>query len=293
MQRGFLSSVLGFGFFLGFACGFSLRGQVTVEVAYDQDQFLRDESLPLSVRVTNRSGQTLSLGADNSWLVFTVENVEGSVVTKLGEVPVEGPFTIKSSQTAHRLVDLMPYYELKPGRYRIAATVKIREWAQEVVSPPARIEIVNGTTIWEQVVGVPDPDGGPPTARKYMLQQARYLKDLVLYLRVSNEAETQVKRVVPLGKLLSFSRPEAQVDATSQLHLLFQDGPKSFNYSVMNSDGQLMRRERHDYAGSRPRLKPGKDGGIQVTGGVRRLSKTDFPMVSSDTVTNDVPKVAP
>lgn len=286
MKRGFLTSVISWAFLS------STHAQVTVEVAQDQDQYLRDEALPLSVRITNRSGQTLDLGEDNTWLVFTVENMDGSVVTKTEEVPVQGPFTLKSSQTAHRLVDLMPHYELKPGRYRVVATVKIREWGQEVASPPVRIEIVNGTTIWEQVVGIPVEEG-PPVARKYSLQQARYLKDLVLYLRLSHVPDTQVIRVVPLGKLVSFSRPEAQVDSASQLHLLFQDGAKSFNYSIVNPEGRIVRRERHDYADSRPKLKPAEDGKIQVSGGVRRLSKTDLPAFSTENPTNDVPKIAP
>ena len=34
-----------------------VSGQVTVEVLLEQQQFLRDESVPVKVRVTNRSGR--------------------------------------------------------------------------------------------------------------------------------------------------------------------------------------------------------------------------------------------
>ena len=52
--------------------------QVTVEVTQDQDQFLPGEALTTAVRITNRSGQSLRLGEDNDWLVFSVQGREHS-----------------------------------------------------------------------------------------------------------------------------------------------------------------------------------------------------------------------
>ena len=65
-----------------------VSAQVTVELTLEQDQFLPAESLPLAVRITNRSGQNLRLGRGEDWLTFSVEAREGEVVPKLGEVPV-------------------------------------------------------------------------------------------------------------------------------------------------------------------------------------------------------------
>src|SRR5438094_1032763 len=94
-------------------------GQVSVELVLDQEQFLLNESLPVKVRIINRSGQTLQLGQDKDWLTFTVETREGSVVPALGEIPVLGEQAVGSSMVANRRVDLMPYFELtKPGRYK-------------------------------------------------------------------------------------------------------------------------------------------------------------------------------
>src|SRR5215475_12748404 len=80
--------------------------QITVEVLLDQEQFLRDESLPIKVRVINRSGQTLKLGKDNDWLDFVVQDAQGHVLGKVSEVPVRGEFTLESAEMATRLVDL-------------------------------------------------------------------------------------------------------------------------------------------------------------------------------------------
>ena len=51
---------------------FPAMAQVSVEVILPQEQFLRDESLPAKVRVTNRSGQPIDLGAEPNWIVFTI-----------------------------------------------------------------------------------------------------------------------------------------------------------------------------------------------------------------------------
>src|SRR5215472_12959665 len=88
------------------------RGQVTVEVVQDQDQFLPGEALRAKVRVTNHSGQTLRLGAEADWLTFVVQTREGGLVEKFGEVPVKSEFTLESSKVATTRVDLEPYFSL-------------------------------------------------------------------------------------------------------------------------------------------------------------------------------------
>src|SRR5581483_5080914 len=101
---------------------FSASAQIiTVEVKLDQDQFLPGETLPVTVRVVNNSGQTLHLGADASWLQFNIISVDNnSGVLKTAEPPVIEPFDLESSHVATKRLDLEPYYRLKhAGRYRI------------------------------------------------------------------------------------------------------------------------------------------------------------------------------
>jgi len=267
----------------------SLTAQVTVEVLFDQEQFLRDESLPAKVRITNHSGQTLPLGKQPDWLTFAMESRDGAVVSKLGEVPVQEEFSLESSMVAVRRVDLMPYFELsQPGRYRVTAILKIKQWNVDVSSKPKLFEIVRGTKIWEQTFGVPD-SGAPPEVRKYALQQANYLKRLLLYVRLTDETENRVFKVFPVGPLVSFSRPEVQLDKRSNLHLLFQIGARAFIYAVINPDGQIVVRQTHDYARTRPVLKSQEDGQIFVSGGTRRITADDLPASSGAGSTNDVP----
>jgi hypothetical protein len=90
-------------------------------------------------------------------------------------------------------------------------------------------------------------------------------------------SEAKVFRVAPLGVLLSFTTPEAQIDRSSNLHVLFQDRARSFSYCVIAPDGEVIIRQTHDYADTRPRLRPEDDGRIIVSGGQRRILLSDFP----------------
>ena len=254
----------------------ALRAQVTVEVRLEQDQFLPGETLTAAVRVTNRSGRTLRLGEDEDWLSFSVESLEGRVVPHTGEAPVAGAFELETSKVATKRVDLAPYFALtEQGRYSIVATVKIKEWEHLINSSPKNFYIIEGAKLWEQTFGLPQArlnDTNAPEVRRYILQQANYLKGQIrLYLRLTDGTGAKALRVFPIGQLVSFSRPDPQVDRLSNLHVLYANGPHSYSYTLFDPDGELLRREIYDYVGSRPRLQPDEEGNIKVVGGVRRV----------------------
>ena len=259
-----------------------LSAQVSVEVALDQEQFLPGEALSAAVKIRNRSGQTLRLGREPGWLTFSVESQDGFVVTQSGEPPVTGEFTLESSKVATRRVDLAPFFAMtQPGRYSVTATVRIREWNGQVTSDPKGFDIITGAKLWSQDFGVPVPAGATnrsPEVRRYTLQQANNpRKQLRLYLRLTDEPEAKLLKVFPIGPMVGFSRPEPQVDQFSHLHLLYQDGARTFNYTVINPDGDIIVRQTYDYVGSRPRLQTDRDGKFTVTGGARRLTNSDLP----------------
>src|ERR1051325_470501 len=212
-----------------------VRAQVTVEVVQDQDQFLPGETVRTAVRVTNLSGQTLKLGEEDDWLKFWVESGDGLMVAKVGETPVKGEFEVGSSEVATKRVDLLPYFALsKPGRYSVSATVRIKQWDREISSQPRTFFLIDGAKLWEQEFGVPNasgPTNAAPEVRKYILQQANYIKgQLRLYLRLTDGAGKPI-RVFAIGGMVSFSRPEPHVDKFSNLHVLYANGARSYGYT--------------------------------------------------------------
>lgn len=263
-----------------------VSAQVSVEVLLPpgQQQFLAGEALPISVSIINRSGQTLQMGTESDWLTFSVESREGFIVVKTGDVPVEGEFELKSSQRATtRRVDLTPYFVLpKQGRYSVAATVRIREWKGEVTSQPESFEVIEGAKLWSQVFGVPNSaaaTNAPPEVRKFALEQANYPhSQRRLYMRLTDALGSKVFKMVAIGPMVSFGSPNAQLDKASALHVLHQNGARTFSYNVFNPDGEWVVRQSYDYGDSRPRLATDNNGSIGVVGGFRRPAASDLPI---------------
>lgn len=253
--------------------------QVSIELELEQEQFLPSESVRVAVKITNRSGQMLHLGADPDWLTFNVENSDGFVVIKKNEVPVTGEFDLESSQMAIKRVDLQPHFAMtKPGRYKVIATLRIKDWSSQIASPPKHFDLISGVLLWEQDFGVPSETIHVPEARKYSLLQANYLKEqLRLYAQVSDAKMQQVYKVVTLGPMVSFGRPEAQVDRNSRLNVLWQTGAQAFSFSVVNPDGTLAQQEIFDAYNSRPRLTVDDNGKVTIRGGIRRLKPSEYP----------------
>lgn len=265
---------------------FSAPAQVvTVQVGLEQDQFLPGESLVATVCVTNNSGQSLHLGADTNWLRFSVEAADNNFnVPRNSDPPVVGEFDLGSSEVATKRMDLAPYFQMThAGRYRLVATVHIPEWNLDARSPVKEFDVVDAARLWSQDFGVPVPAGVTnqiPVIRKYILEEANYLrKQLRLYVLVGDQSGTRIYKVSAMGPMVSFSRPEAQLDRTSNLHVICQSGAQSFIYSVVNPAGNLTQQEIYDYGNIRPRLDMNAAGEIVVKGGVRRVKPGEFPLV--------------
>ncbi len=138
--------------------------------------------------------------------------------------------------------------------------------------------MILGVKMWEQEVGVPKTPGDTnriPELRTYALQEANYLKQLMLYLQLTGRAG-KVYKVFPIGPMLSFGQPDPKVDQFSNLHVLYQTGARSFSYTVFNTDGDMLVRQTYDVT-TRPRLKVDESGNVQVVGGQRRITSSDVP----------------
>jgi hypothetical protein len=261
-----------------------LSAQVTVEVSTDQDEFLPGEAISVVARITNRSGQTLKLGRGEGWLKFAIEAHDGFLPLKNGDVPVAGEFTLESAQWANVRVNLAPYFQLpKPGHYAISASVSVPEWKQEIRSEKKWFDVIQGARLWEQEFGVPKAPGDTnavPEMRRYALQEANYLRShLMLYVQLT-DVSGKINKVLPIGPMLSFGQPEAKVDRLSNLHVLYQNGPRSFSYNVINPDGEIITRQTYDFT-TRPRVLADPSGNLTVVGGTRRITRDDIPSLNS------------
>jgi hypothetical protein len=275
---------------------FASFGQVQLSLTSDQSQFLPGEEIKIAVRIANFTGRTIRLGGGgNEWLRFGIESLDGGVVARISEVPVDIDLELESASRASFTVDLQPHFELsKAGHYRATAVITLPAAESVVTSRALQFDVIPGSTLWSQEFGVPPPPGKTEAAldrRKYLLQQANYTKQLRLYLRVVDADDNQTFRVLPLGGMVSFSRPEPRVDRLGRLHLLHQEGAKSFAFHLILPDGSVAARRTYDISGTRPKLRVNEDGEIIVVGGVRRVTATDLPKPAdaAETPTKDEP----
>lgn len=273
----------------------SLSAQVTVEVLMGQNQFVANEAVPVRVRIINHSGQTVLFGKED-WLSYSVEAGDGQVVFKTGEPAQPHDFDVRSSEMATTpAVDLEPCFTFtRPGRYKVKATVRIKDWNRTVTSEPATFDVVRGVQIWQQEFGVPQSPTNhrEPELRKYILQQATMSRNMRLYLRVTDAAESTTYRVVPIGAVISFGEPRTRLDKDSNLHLLYQQGAHVYSYLEFTPKGELALRQTYDYAGSAPRLDVDDAGNVGVAGGVRHFAENDVPS-SRPSLTNVIAPPAP
>ncbi len=260
----------------------SQASSVSIDVSLEHDQFLPGEEIRVVVRVTNFSGQPLELGKDNNWLSFSVESREKHILEKYGNPEVTGVFTLESSMTATKRANITPFFNLqKPGRYEVSVRVRLPQWNLEVPSRPVTFDVVRGTKLREIQFGVPPLEEErdlAPEIRKYILQQAEYRKEMKLYIRLTDASEANTLKLFPISKMASFSKPEAQLDKFSNLHVLHRSGQNSFSYCTMNPFGQILTLNRYDFLGdSRPRLGFDEAGRISVRGGSKVVTDNDVP----------------
>jgi hypothetical protein len=263
-----------------FALGAS--AQIDVSVTLEQQQFLPGETLDASVRIANFTGGPLKLGAWPGWLSFTVEAGDGTVVARKGEMPDSGDFTLENATAGTIKFNIAPQFVLdRPGIFKVTATVSPKPGGDAFTSAPVNFDIISGSRLEERVFGHLLPDG-TTERRKFILQQANYLKELRLYLRVSDDIETKTFKVTSLGTTVNFNRPEFLLDRHNHFHVLHQFGSVEYRYHEFAPDGSLLARELWAVAASRPKLKVNADGDVAVVGGVRRLSKSDVPAPSDE-----------
>ena len=283
MNRSLINIYLVFCCFALYCSGFSLsvKAQVTATLELEKTQLLPRESFIVRLKIVNFSGQTLVFGEDNNWLQFQIEDEFGEVLSPISDPPkVEGRFTVESSIRATKQVDLSSYYALeKAGSYRLTAKLYVKQWGRLLPVNPVKFDVVNGSVLWQQMFGVPIKKGeelGQPKRRRYVLQKAKNLKMMTLYVRLDDGPGGRVHKVFPVCPMVTFNEPRAQVDPTGNLHVLCQSGARIYNYSVLSPDGVIKIRHHYQIVGSRPRLSF-KEGKIVVVGGFKLLRPDDIP----------------
>ncbi len=268
-------------------CG-ALRAQVDIDLAFNRESFLPGEPVEVATRFANFTGGPLKLGSEPGWLQFTVEGVDGRVVTKLADPQESGEFTLEQSTRGKLRWNLTPLFGLDDaGTYRVFASVRLPD-GEVHTSKPATFEIVTGVALHEpREVGVKLPDG-TIDRRKFILQQVNFMKKVQLYLRITDQRESKTLSITPLGTTVSFDRPQWIVDRETRFHVLHRVNNNLYAYHIFRGDGEELVRQIWE-GDPRADLQIVNDSGeVGVKGGKRRPDRSDIP---SPSTTNSVASV--
>ena len=88
-----------------------------------------------------------------------------------------------------------------------------------------------------------------------------------------------------LGRVIAYDEPQTELDRANQLHVLHCAAPRSWAYSHISLNGELLAHSPFMETRTRPRLRRAADGAIAVRGG-----KLDRPVVQSPG--NSAPKMS-
>ena len=257
--------------------------QISVVLESAEKFYLPGEAVLLDIKVTNFSGQTLTLATAPDWVQFTVEAADGYVVHSPKNVYAPGEFEVANGFVATRKVNIGPNFDFsKPGRYLVSCLVRVDQLAKIVYSPPIKIEVLAITPMWERNFGVPQfaADGtGATSSRRYSLIQITRNSKPYVYVTTSEIDTGKLRSTIPLTRVVTFNEPDKMLDDRNNLHVLCQSARIEYTYSVINPDGKLVVRQTFEQQGNtnRPRLAFNHKGLIEINGGIRLPNDTDVP----------------
>lgn len=249
----------------------SARGQIQVELKFARLQYVAYEPVLASVQITNLAGRDIELRDENGqhWFGFEVTAGEGRLLAPEVETS-EPPLRIDSGKTVTRKVNLTPAFPVQDlGAYHVRANVFFADLNRFFYSQTKVFQVTDARPIWQRTVGIPDGTTGAGETRTYSLLSNRFPDHTKLYARVENKNTGAVYRTFPIGRVIAFDEPQAELDSQNQLHVLHCAAPRTWAYSHIGLNGELLQRATFMETKSRPRLARASNGGVAVKGGMQ------------------------
>ncbi len=229
--------------FLIFLAG-SVHAQIQVELKLKRLQYIAYEPVFASVAVTNLAGRDIELHDDHGqhWFGFEVSGKEGQPIGPVGRLEGEAPLRVESGKTVVRRVNLTPLYAVQDlGTYHVRANIYFADLNKFFYSQARAFQVINARPIWQTTVGIPEGMPGAGQARTYSLLSNRFADHTSLYVRVENKESGSVYATYSLGRIIAYDEPQKEIDRANQLHVLHCTAPRTWAYSHIGLNGQLLK----------------------------------------------------
>jgi hypothetical protein len=246
------------------------QAQIQVELSFKRIQYIAHEPILATVKIANNSGRDIDLHDDSGqhWFGFEINAGEGRLLAPLGQSE-EAPLHIESGQTVTRRINLTSRYPVADfGAYHVRANVFFPDLNKFFYSATKVVQVSDARPIWQKTVGVPEGQPGAGEVRTYSLLSNRFVDHTSLYVRVENRDTGAVYTTYSLGRIIASEDPQAEIDRANQLHVLHCAAPRTWAYSHVGLNGELLEHSTFLETKSRPRLRHANDGVIAVSGGM-------------------------
>jgi hypothetical protein len=154
------------------------------------------------------------------------------------------------------------------GTYHVRAHIYFADLNKFFYSPAKVFEVTDARPIWQKTVGLPEGASGPGSVRTYSLLSNRFPAHTSLYVRVADKDAGIVFATYSLGHVIAFDEPHAELDRANRLHVLHCAAPRTWTYSRVGLNGELISRATFMETKTRPRLVHSADGAVAVRGGM-------------------------
>jgi hypothetical protein len=250
----------------------SVHAQIQVELKLKRLQYIAYEPVFATVAVTNLAGRDIELHDDHGqhWFGFEVSGKEGQPIAPGARAAQDEPLRVESGKTVVRKINLTPLYGVHdPGTYHVRANIYFADLNKFFYSQGKAFQVTNARPVWQTTVGIPEGSPGAGEARTYSLLSNRFADHTSLYVRVENKESGVVYATYSLGRIIAYDEPQKEIDRANQLHVLHCAAPRTWAYSHIGLNGQLLREATFMETKTRPHLRRTSGGEIAVSGGVR------------------------
>lgn len=253
-----------------FLAALSAQAQIQVELKFARLQYVAYEPVLATIKIRNLAGREIELRDANGqrWFGFEVTAGEGRLLapeTQNAEVSLR----IGAGETVTRKINLTPTFPIHDlGSYRVRANVFFADLNRFFYSPTKLFQVGDARPIWQRTVGVPEGMAGAGGVRTYSLLSNRFPDHTKLYVRVEDKSTGAVYSTYPLGRVIAVDEPQAELDRANQLHVLHCAAPRTWAYSQVGLNGQLLGKSTFMENKTRPRLHQSANGAVAVRGGM-------------------------
>jgi hypothetical protein len=244
--------------------------QIQLELKFKRLQYIAHEPVIATVRITNLAGRDIDLRDDGSqrWFGFEVTGSQQQLLVPVSQES-EPPLHIASGGTVTRNVNLAPVFPVNDfGAYHVRANVYFADLNKFFYSPTKVFQVTDARPIWQKTVGVPEGLPGAGSARTYSLLSNRFPNHTSLYVRVEDKNSGVVYTTYSLGRAIAVDEPQAEIDGMNQLHVLHCSAPRTWVYSHIGLNGELLKRSTFLQLKTQPHLRHASNGAIAVHGGM-------------------------